>query len=42
LKKRGKSTGEDFKLENTLLLTEVSCEPVQSLAERGIVRRIFG
>ncbi len=35
LKKRGKSTGEDFKVENTLLLMEVSCEPVTS----GGVRR---
>lgn len=40
LKKRGKSTGEDFKLENMLLRTEVSCEPVQSFSERGI-RRII-
>jgi hypothetical protein len=40
LKKRGKSTGEDFKLENMLLRTEVSCEPVQSFAERSI-RRII-
>ncbi len=28
LKKRGKSTGEDFKVENMLLLMEVSCKPV--------------
>ncbi|KAF8853527.1 hypothetical protein BDZ45DRAFT_598493 [Acephala macrosclerotiorum] len=28
LKKRGKSTGENFKVENTLLLTIVSCEPI--------------
>jgi hypothetical protein len=26
--KRGKSTGEDFKVENTLLPMEVSCKPV--------------
>ncbi|KAH8647091.1 hypothetical protein BGZ60DRAFT_535442 [Tricladium varicosporioides] len=28
LKKRGKSTGDGFKTENTLLLIQVSCEPV--------------
>ena len=28
LRKRGKSTGDEFKTENTLLLMQVSCEPV--------------
>lgn len=31
MKKRGKSTGEDFKVESMLLRMEVSCEPVTSM-----------
>jgi hypothetical protein len=38
LKKRGKSTGEDFKLENLLLPLEVSCEQVVDSKSRGFGR----
>jgi hypothetical protein len=36
MKKRGKSTGEDFKAENILVPMEVSCEPVIDSKPRGL------